>query len=355
MLKELFKKKVSQMIGLDIGTRYVKAVLFESDGDQIKVQSFACEQIIGNAFTDREIKDFDAVGNALKKVKLALKTKKKDVAVAISGGSVITKVVYMDPEQQDFELEGQIEIEADSLIPYPLEEVYMDFEELGESQANPGKVDVLLSAAHKDMVDSRITLIREIEFEPKVVDIEGYALGNAMQEFAIAEHDKPLLCFNIGASQLQLTVVKNGRIIYAKEHSFGMDSLIQDLSIIHTLEKQETEQQLVNGELPATWRQDTFPIFLANLNQHLGRAIQMYVSSTHEERPTSIMVCGGGANIEEIASDLENELGIDVTVFNPFQNMQISEKAAQQGFDKVAPQLAIAAGLASRSFVPCHI
>lgn len=355
MFRELFKKKASQIIGLDIGTRYVKAVLFEADGDQIKVQSFACEQINGNAFADREIKDFDAVGNALKKVKLALKTKKKDVAVAVSGNSVLSKIVFMDPNQQDFELEGQIEIEADSLIPYPLDEIYMDFEEIGESENHLGKVDVLLSAAHKDMVDSRITLLRELEFEPKVMDIEGYALGNALREFATPEIDQASICFNIGASQLQLCVVKNDRIIYSKEHSFGMDSLIQDLSIIHTLEKQETEQQLVAGELPATWRQDTFPIFLANLNQHISRALQMYISSTHAARPESFMVCGGGANIEEIAADLESELGVNVSIFNPFANMQISEMAAQQGLNKVAPQLAIAAGLASRSFNPCHI
>lgn len=343
------------MIGLDIGTRYIKAVLFEQEGSQIKVQSFACEQINGNAFADREIKDFDAVSNALKKVKLSLKSKKKDVVVAISGGSVLSKIVYMDPDQQDFELETQIEIESDSLIPYPLEEVYLDFEELGESKTHVGKVDVLLSAAHKDVVDSRITLLREVEFNPKVVDIESYALGNAIIEFADYPEDKPILCFNIGASQLQLCVVLNDRVIYSKEHSFGMNSLIQDLSIIHTLEKSETEQQLVNGYLPATWREDTFPIFLANLNQHISRAVQMYISSTGAERPEAMILSGGGANIEEIAAELEGELAVDVSIFNPFKDMQISEKAEQQGFHKVAPQLAIAAGLASRSFKPCHM
>ncbi|GAB2677422.1 pilus assembly protein PilM [Aliiglaciecola aliphaticivorans] len=355
MLKELFKKKASQMIGLDIGTRYVKAVLFEQDGKQTKVQSFACEQINGNAFADREIKDFDAISNVLKKVKLSLKSKNKNVVVAISGSSVLSKIVYMDPDQQDFELETQIEIESDSLIPYPLEEVYLDFEELGESKTHIGKVDVLLSAAHKDVVDSRITLLRELEFIPKIVDIENYALGNAIIEFADYPADKPVLCFNIGASQLQLCVVENDRVVYSKEHSFGMDSLIQDLSIIHTLDKSETEQQLVKGELPATWREDTFPIFLANLNQHISRAVQMYISSTGAERPESMMVCGGGANIQQIAADLESELAVEVTVFNPFKAMQISEKAEQQGFQDVAPQLAIAAGLASRSFKPCHM
>lgn len=359
MLKELFKKKVSQMIGLDIGTRFIKAVLFEKEGDLIKVQGYACEQINGNAFADREIKDFDAVSTALRKVKLGLKTKNKVVAVAVSGSSVLSKIVYMDPDQNDFELEGQIELEADSLIPYPLDEVYLDFEELGESQTHIGKVDVLLSAAHKDIVDSRITLLREVHFEPKAMDIESYALGNALRAFAKADSeasiDEPICCINIGASLLQVCVVKDDKVLYSKEHVFGLDTLIKDLSIVHTLERQETEQQLINGELPANWRQDTFPLFLANLTQHISRAMQSYISSTNAERPQSLFICGGGANIEQITSDLESELSVDVKVFNPFQNMQISEKLKQQGFDNVAPQLAIAAGLAYRSFDPCHI
>lgn len=355
MLKKLFQKKTAQIIGLDIGTRYVKAILLEKDGDQYRVQSFACEPIIGNAYADREIKDYDAVSNALRKVKMSIKTKNKSVAVAVAGASVLTKVVYMDPDQDDFELEGQIEIEADSLIPYPLDEVYLDFEELGESKTHLGKVDVLLSAAHKDVVNSRITLLRELQFDPKVMDIEGYALGNALRTFVSAQQDEAIVCINIGASLLQVVVVKNGAVSYSKEHGFGLDSLVQDLSIIHTLERQETEQQLINGELPANWRQDTFPIFLANLNQHISKAMQIYISATHAKRPQSILICGGGANIHHIAEDLESELAVNVSVFNPFANMLISEKASQQGFENVAPQMAIACGLACRSFNPCHI
>jgi type IV pilus assembly protein PilM len=355
VLKRLFQKKAPQMIGLDIGTRFVKAVLLERDGAQIKVQGYACEAITGNAFAEREIKDFDAVSNALKKVKQSLKSKSKLVATAVSGSSVLSKIVYMDPDQNDFQLEGQIEIEADSLIPYPLEEVYLDFEELGESTTHLGKVDVLLSAAHKDMVDSRITLLREVQFDPKVMDIEGYALGNALIQFADKEQDVPLVCINIGASQLQVCAVKNDDVIYSKEHSFGLDTLIQDISLMHTLERQEAEQQLINGELPGNWRQDTLPIFVSNLNQHISRAMQMYISSTQSPRPQSILISGGGANIEGLAGEMESELGVDIHVFNPFAKMQINDSILQQGFAKSASQLAIAAGLACRSFDPCHI
>ncbi|MCC2617377.1 pilus assembly protein PilM [Aestuariibacter halophilus] len=355
MLNNLFRKKHPPLIGLDIGTRFVKAVLLDTDGDQYKLVQFAVEPIAGNAFSDREIKDFDPVNNALRKVKIALKSKVKDVAVAVSGSSVINKIVYMDPDQSDFELEGQIEIEADSLIPYPLEEVYLDFEELGESKTHVGKVDVLLSAAHRDLIDSRITLLREVQYEPKVMDVETYALGNALGHFGDVAEEGNTVLVSIGAAQLQVCVLRGGRVLYSKEHGFGVNSLIQDLSLVHTLEPQETERQLLNDELPGSWRENTYPIFLSNLQNNIARAMQAYISTTHAERPTVIHLCGGGAAIPGIDKDLESELAVEVKLFNPFENMKVSDKVAPELLAQHAPQLAIAAGLASRSFSPWHI
>lgn len=350
MFKNFFGKKKTQLIGLDIGTRYIKAILLEKDNEQVKVQAFACEAINGNAFAEREIKDFEAVSQALRKIKLVLKSKNKNVAIAISGPTVLSKVVYMEPEQTDFELESQIELEAESLIPYPLDEVYIDFEELGASETHSNKVEVLLSAAHKDMVDGRRTLLGEVSYEANIVDIETYSLEAAIKQFYPATTDQAICCINIGATLLQVCVVSNKHLTYTKEHSFGMDSLIQDLGMMYTLERAEVEQQLQADTLPENWKQDTYPIFVSNLQQHIAKALQLYVSASQAPRPTEILISGGGSNLPNIAKDLAAELAIDVNVFNPFTEMKISEQAEKQEFMKYAPQLAIAAGLASRSF-----
>jgi type IV pilus assembly protein PilM len=351
----LFQKKVPPLLGLDIGTRFVKAVLLERSGDSFKVVAFACEPINGNAFADREVKDFDAVSTALKKVKRSLKQKKiKDVAIAVAGASVLTKVVQMDPDQTDFQMEGQIEIEADSLIPYPLEEVYLDFEELGDSKTHVGKVNVLLSAAHKDTVDGRVTLLREIPFEPKVVDIEGYAFANAVSDYYPNEYDN-LICINLGATLLQVSVLKDGTVDYSKEHVFGTDVLLQDICTMQGLERDDAQTQLIEGTLPDTWRQDTLPIFLSNLQQQINRAIQMYITTTHAPRPEKILFSGGGAVIEDMVSTLAEDLGIEVEVFNPFSAMQFDKKVNVDKLTQIAPQMAIAVGLASRGFSQWHI
>ncbi|MBT0586091.1 type IV pilus assembly protein PilM [Alteromonas oceanisediminis] len=353
-MKALLQKKVPPIIGLDIGTRFVKAVLLEKAGDQYSVNAFACEPITGNAFTDRQVKDFDAVSNALRKVKLALKNKKiKDVAIAVAGSSVLTKIVQMEPDQTDYQLEGQIEVEADSLIPYPLEEVYLDFEELGPSKTHVNKVNVLLSAAHKDVVDSRVTLLREIPFEPKVIDIEGYAVANAVTTFYPTS--ETAFCINIGATLLQVSVIKEGSVVYSKEHVFGTDALLQDICMMQGLERDDAQAQLLADTLPKSWRDDTLPIFLSNLQQQINRAIQMYISTTHAQRPQKLLICGGGAVIDDIASLLSQDLGLAVEVFNPLANVAIDKKVNAEQLQKLAPQMTIALGLASRGFSPWHI
>jgi type IV pilus assembly protein PilM len=355
VLTNLFRKKAQQMIGLDIGSRFVKAVVLEKTNGHFSLQAYACEPIIGNAFAEREIKDFEAVSHALKKVKAALKTKNKFVAIAVSGSTVLNKIVYMEQGLSDYELEGQIELEADSLIPYPLEEVYIDFEELENSTTSNNKVEVLLSAVHKDIVDRRITLLGEVGYEAKVVDVESYSLGSAVSHFYMNEEEHGICCLNIGATYLQLCLVKDGKVNYTKDHSFGMDSLVQDLVLLYNEERSHIEKQLQVNSLPDNWKLDSYPVFLANLQQHINRALQVFVSATGAKRPSKLLICGGACHISTIAEDLANELGIEIEMFNPFANMTISESLQNSELATFAPQLAIAAGLACRSFSPWHI
>ncbi|WP_420934772.1 type IV pilus assembly protein PilM [Alteromonas sp. A081] len=355
-MKSLLKKKPSPIVGLDIGTRQIKAVWIEQTKDGFVLQGYACEPISKIAFSERDIKDYESVSIALKKIRKALRTKIKLANIAVAGTSVISKVVYMDPEQSDFDLENQIEIEADSLIPYPLEEVYLDFEEMGPSKTHTGKVNVLLTAAHKDLVDSRLLLAREANFEPKIVDMENYAIGNALDFFyANKNKEESLCCVNVGASLLQICVVKDGNVIYTKEHSFGLNNLINDISAIHMIERETAERQLLDGTLSGNWVEDTLPIFAANLQQSINRALQMYMSTLHAERPQKILLTGGAATIEPLVDILNQDLGLDVARFNPFAGMTINPKLDASKLQKLAPQLVIAAGLASRSFTPWHM
>jgi type IV pilus assembly protein PilM len=375
VFNKLLAKKTQHLIGLDIGTRYVKAILLEKTKQHTNVLAIACEPINGNAFAEREVKDYEALSQALKKVKLSLKSKVKQVVIAVSGTAVINKLAYLDSDLTDVELESQIELEADSLLPYPLEEIYLDFERLAPSTSYPGKVEVLLSAVHKDLLDSRLTLLNEVGFEPKISDVEIYALANAFMHFApnIVPKIVPQVagesesseqpeqgaadircCINIGASQLQFCAVSADKVVYTKEHNFGLDVLAQDTCSNYNLTRVDYDQQLASHALPETWQLDCFILFQANLQQHITRAIQMYVSSSHQASPQQLYICGAIGPFTNLAQELAQELGIAVQVFNPLLAMQSDEKNTELIATHGA-NFAIATGLAIRSFSPCHI
>jgi type IV pilus assembly protein PilM len=187
------------------------------------------------------------------------------------------------------------------------------------------------------------------------VAVQCYSFGAAVIQFNHTQKDTTLCCLNIGATYLQLCAVNQGQVVYTKDHSFGMDALIQDLVLLYNEERSHIEKQLQTNSLPDNWKLESYPVFLANLQQHINRALQVYVSATGVKRPERLLICGGACHIASIADDLSNELGIQVELFNPFANMTIPEALQNSDFNAFAPQLAIAAGLASRSFSPWHI
>jgi type IV pilus assembly protein PilM len=255
----------------------------------------------------------------------------------------------MEPDQSDFELETQIELEADSLIPYPLDEVYLDFQEIASSKTHVGKVEVLLSAAHRDLIDSRITLVREANFEPVIVDIESNVLADSFIQFAPKQKGDQSVCINVGASLMQLSVIEDGRVIYNKEHSLGVNSFIQDLAMLYNIDPVEVESQLASNTAPDSWFTDNLPTFLSSLQQQIQRALQMFVATTHKPMPNGFSLSGGGANLPNICEELSRDMAMDVKLFNPFQGMSFDDKVNKEKLMTMAPQLSIAAGLATRS------
>ena len=121
------------------------------------------------------------------------------------------------------------------------------------------------------------------------------------------------------------------------------------------IERDDVERQLLEGTLSEQWKDDTLPLFAANLQQNINRALQMYMSTLHAERPAKLLMTGGAATITPLIDILQQDLALDIEAFNPFSTMKISDKLDAARLTRIAPQLAIAAGLASRSFTTWHM
>lgn len=342
-----------QILGVDIGSRYVKAVLLSQKSKRFCIDAIGCEPIYGDAFQEREIKDFDAVNHAIKKLRKSLQINPKSVVMAVSGATVLTKVIDMDSGLSDIDLEAQIEIEADSLIPYPINEVYIDFEEIGPCTRKPGRSDVLLSVAHKNIVENRTLHCGEADYDLKVIDIEGYALGNAMLQLGQFPANEVVFCLSIGAAQLQLTAIKDSQVIMSRELQFGTDALVNDIAMAFDVPKNDVQKGMLSGDLPENWREVIYPQFLSSLQMQINRILQFYINTFNAEQPNTIYLCGGGATIAGLTEDLAMDMQIEVEVFDPFEYCDSGKNVDLNEYQ--GTQFAIAAGLAWRGLTSCHI
>ena len=219
MLDTLWKKNVPLMVGIDIGSHAVKAVLLkESSEGNYTLEDYVIEPVARGAVVEREIQDIDAVSQAIEKVRKKISNKVLNAATAVSGQTVITKIIFMDSVLTEEELASQIEIEADSLIPYPLDEVSLDFETLGINEADPAKVNVLLSAARTELIEAKVSAIDSVGFETKVVDVESYAISRTHDLCLSALPDdaseKIVAIIDVGATMTLFSATKAGKHIY---------------------------------------------------------------------------------------------------------------------------------------------
>ncbi len=359
MIKSLFSKKSPVMVGIDIGSHSVKAVLLSIQDGYYKVEAYAIEPMAKGAMTDREIQDIEAVGAVLTKIRKKIPRSVKFAAAAISGSTVISKVIFMDVSLTDAELESQIEVEADTLIPYPLNEVSLDFEKLDVNESDPSKVNVLLSAARTESIESRVSALASADFTAKVVDVESYALSRAAElclgQLPADAANKVVALVDIGATMTLLSVVEGGKTLYTRDQVFGGEQYTRSILSYYNKTYDEAELAKVSGDLPPNYTFEVLAPFQTMLLQQIRRGIQMYLTSSGKDALDYLIVSGGSGMIEGIDKLLIDELGIHTVIANPFNSMEMATAIEREALEKLAPQLMVASGLALRSFSPWHI
>jgi type IV pilus assembly protein PilM len=359
MLDNLWKKKTTMMVGIDIGSHAVKAVLLSQGNEGYIIEDFAIESMTRGAVVDREIQDIEAVGNVITKIRQNISMKAKEAAAAVSGQTVITKIIYMDVALSEDELASQIEIEADSLIPYPLDEVSLDFESLDVNESDPSKVNVLLSAARTESIEARVAALESGDFHAKVIDVESYAVSRShdlcLSQLPEDAESKTVAIVDIGATMTLFSVTKAGKHLYSRDQIFGGEQYTRSIVSYYNKSFEDAEEAKITHDLPPNYTFEVLAPFHTVLMQQIRRAIQMFLTSSGADKVDYLLVSGGTASIEGLEKLLSDELGIHTVIANPFNNMGIAKTIDADELAKVAPQFMVATGLALRSFTPWHI
>lgn len=345
---KFFSPNVSSVIGLDIGTHSIKLVELGGSIASPKINAWGVAKTPENTFAENAITNVDQLAEAVRGLITQSGATSKIAAVAISSSHAITKVIGMPVEIGELELEEQVNIEALHFVPYPIDEVNIDFEVIGRAANNEQENDVLLVACRRAIVDEYIDLIEASDLQLKYVDIDTYALERVCrgQKRLVGESDDPLALFDIGTNTSHLILLDKQRVIYSRHQNFGGVQLIKQIRKEYGVSAEEAEGILNSAQLPGDFIASVQEPFAEQLQQEINRALQFFYSSSPHSSIDSLVLSGGCASLEGLAGDLEMKLRTKVSVLNPFSSARVMSNRSTVA--RYSASMSTAYGLALR-------
>lgn len=348
----LLSSKGRHLVGVDISATSVKLVDIQRQQGRFHLKCYGVEGLSPGVVVDKLIVDTEEVGAAIARLATRCQVAGGDAATAVSGSSVITKIIDMDMKLSDVEREAQIRLDADQYIPYPLDEVNLDFEVLGPSLIDDNLVRVLLAASRSENVDQRVDALTFGGLKAKIIDIESHAIERAFELMVDSLPNMPELVaiVDIGHHQTTLYIAKDGEFVYSREQLFGGLQLTQAIQDRYGLSFEEATINKRERVLPDDYYTEILTPFMESTIQQITRSLQFYFSSSQYNSIDQVVLAGGSSSIPGLPGMVQQKLGVPVTVANPFINMTIDPSIDNEQLAIDAASLMAACGLALRSF-----
>ncbi len=251
-------------------------------------------------------------------------------------------------------MQMQIEMEADRYIPYPLDEVNLDFQVIGAAEGGGEQVNVLIAACRKEIVEDYLAVTQGAGLIPTIVDIETYAMENAYS--LIAQHmpgggmEKTIALMDVGATTTNINVMHDNRSVYTRDHTFGGRQLTEEIQRRYGLSYEEAGLAKKQGGLPDNYQTDVLRPFMEAMCQEVMRALQFFYSSSPYNSVDQVLLAGGCAQIPGIEELVAARIGVPTSIANPFASMSLASRIKPQLLSNDAPSLMITCGLAMRGF-----
>jgi len=349
----LFKESTPPLIGIDISSTSVKMVELADDGrGAYKLEAYAISPLAAEAMVDGNVADLDKVADGIRTAWKALGSRERNAALALPSSAVISKKVNMAADLREDEMEAQVESEANQYIPFPLDEVNIDFQVIGPAASNPEEVEVLIVAARKEKIEDRVAAAEVAGLKVVVMDVESYATEAAYTLVGVqlpnSGREQTVMIVDVGATMMHINVLHDNKPVYAREQNFGGGQLTQEIQRRFGLSLEEAEISKRKGGLPESYESEVLQPFVQLLAMEVARALQFFTSSTQYHHVDHIVLAGGCASIPEVDVTVQDRTQVHTIIANPFHSMAVGSRVRQQQIAIDAPALLIACGLAMR-------
>ncbi len=350
-MKLPFGSKKKETIALDIGSNSIKLVHMKQGKKGWELLKLGLAYLPPEAIVDGSIIDSMTVTNTLTELITENNVKTKDTVSSLTGHSVIIKKVGL-PAMTEEELAESIQWEAEQYIPFPMSDVNIDFQILGEDTEGRGQMDVMLVAVKKDVINDYVNVLKEAGLNPLIVDVDSFALENMMEaNYAIPPNETTAMV-NIGASITSISVIVEGVTVFTRSIPIGGNLYTEEIQRHFNISFKEAEDAKLGkgGEGTDTAELTTvMEEVSSSMALEAKRTIDFFLGGAPGMIVNKIFLCGGGARVEGLQDLLQEKIAIPVEVANPFNAINYNPKNFDEAFlaDK-APYFGVGVGLAMR-------
>ena len=288
----------------------------------------------------------ESIRELLKKAKV----KTKNTALGIAGHAAVIIRRITVSEMSEEELEESKYFEAEQYVPFAVEECSIDFQILGPSE-EAGQMDVMLVAVKKDIINEYTAVVKEAGLIPVVVDVNALALGNMYEINYEIEPDRNIALIDIGASTINMNVLKGGLSVFTRDSSLGSNLHTEALRKEFKLSHEDAERLKRGDSVGGTSPEDAFSVMSSaseEVANEIARSLDYFRSAAYHEEIAEVIISGGGSLIKDFTRLLAEKTALEVKSAEPFRNIHIPKKFDLSFIEENAPMAAVAVGLALR-------
>jgi type IV pilus assembly protein PilM len=336
------------VVGLDIGSNTIKVLELKNTKKGHQLKNVGEAVLPHQSIVNKVISKPDAVADTLSVLMDDLRIKTKNVAISISGHSVIIKKVSM-PNMSHNELKESIPWELEQYIPQSIQDVSYDYQVI-PGETPDGNIDVLIVAAKKDVTNSYISIVNEVGLNPVIVDVDVFALEN-MYEINYSESEGVSALVNIGASVTNINILKDGVSIFTRDITVGgnqfTDWIIKELDCDYE-EAESMKFALISGEQNPQVERISHD-FIDLICGEIKRTLEFFSSTLWKGKIETIMLGGGSSKVPGLKEMLTDMTESGVEMMNPFRTISYDTGDFDPDYlEDLAPKMNVVMGLALR-------
>lgn len=341
------------IIGLDIGASSIKVVQLKRGNPPSLINYAVVELPEDGVIVDGNISDAETAAECVKEAIGQLSAKGFPIHSALSGQNVIVRFIHM-PMMTEEDLAETIKFEAEQYVPYPIEDVALDFESLSQvdSDVGAGQLLILLVVAQKEQIGTYMGCLRQAGVVPDVLDVDTFAVINALHNTISEENVVSVI--DIGAATSNISILKDGVLQFTRSIPIAGNNITSVIQNVLKLDFEQAENVKIQEGIAIDDEENEVSEVVRTIVEELvgeiRRSFDYYKAQHRESQIDKLILTGGTSKLKNIDAFMANELGYEVEIGDPLMDVEVEIEDQEDFQDKIL-ELTVAIGLALRGVV----